>query len=135
MLLRHYALIIIITFLLEALILFRNWYLMNLFHHYMGSLRMLIVFLCLLPFWKFEIPDKNIGLLFCFSLSMGFLANFFMTLSLNKANIVFYNNWFTISCTICHTLKFFFLKEKVSIKQWILIMVSFFGIFLIGFIL
>lgn len=101
----------------------------------MGSLRMLIVFLCLLPFWKFEIPDKKYWIpLFCFSLSMGFLANFFMTLSLNKANIIspiIIGSQLAVPFAIL--LSSFFLKEKVSIKQWVFIMVSFFGIFLIGF--
>ncbi len=33
----------------------------------MGSLRMLIVFICLIPFWKFRIPERKYWLpLFCF---------------------------------------------------------------------
>ena len=55
----------------------------------MGSLRMLVVFICLLPFWKFKIPDRQYWLpLFCFSIAMGFLANVFMY-KVDKSFIVF----------------------------------------------
>jgi len=55
----------------------------------MGSLRMFIVFICLIPFWKFKIPEKKYWLpLFFFSICMGFMVNLFMTLSLNEAAIV-----------------------------------------------
>ena len=96
---------------------------------------MFIVFICLLPFWRFEIPNKKYWFpLFCFSLSMGFLANVFMTMSLNQANIVspiIIGSQLAIPFAML--LSSFFLKEKVSIKQWVFIIISFFGIFLIGF--
>ena len=38
----------------------------------MASIRMGIVFICLIPFWKFKIPEKKYYIrLFGFSLSMG----------------------------------------------------------------
>ena len=90
MILRHYVLILIITFLFGSAypvqkVIFNE----NVPPLLMGSLRMLVVFICLLPFWKFKIPDRKYWLpLFCFSIAMGFFANVFMTLSLNEAKIV-----------------------------------------------
>ena len=93
----------------------------------MGSLRMLVVFICLSPFWRFRIPKKKYWLpLLFFSISMGFLANVFMTLSLNEANIVspiIIGSQLAVPFAIL--LSSFFLKEKVSIKKWALISVSY----------
>ena len=134
--LKHYLLILIITILFGSAypvqkVIFNE----NVPPLLMGSLRMLIVFLCLIPFWKFKIPDKQYWLpLFCFSISMGFLANVFMTLSLNTAKIVspiIIGSQLAIPFAIL--LSSFFLKEKVSLKKWLLIFVSFIGIILLGF--
>ena len=55
----------------------------------MASIRMGIVFLCLIPFWRFEIPKKKYFLpLLGFSLSMGAGVFTFMNLALQKASIV-----------------------------------------------
>ena len=136
MLLRHYFLILIATFLFGSAypvqkVIFNE----NVPPLLMGSLRMLVVFVFLIPFWKFRIPDRKhwIPLAF-FSISMGFLANVFMTLSLNEANIVspiIIGSQLAVRFAIL--LSSIFLKEKVSIKKWILIFVSFFGIILLGF--
>ena len=134
--LKHYLLILIITILFGSAypvqkVIFNE----NVPPLLMGSLRMLVVFLCLVPFWKFKIPDKQYWLpLFCFSISMGFLANVFMTLSLNTAKIVspiIIGSQLAIPFAIL--LSSFFLKEKVSLKKWLLIFVSFIGIILLGF--
>ena len=136
MLVRHYLLILIITFLFGSAypvqkVIFNE----NVPPLLMGSLRMLVVFVCLIPFWKFKIPDRKYWLpLLFFSISMGFLANVFMTLSLNEANIVspiIIGSQLAVPFAIL--LSSLFLKEKVSIKKWILIFVSFFGIILLGF--
>ena len=136
MLLRHYFLILIITFLFGSAypvqkVIFNE----NVPPLLMGSLRMLVVFVCLLPFWRFRIPEKKYWLpLLFFSISMGFLANVFMTLSLNEANIVspiIIGSQLAVPFAIL--LSSFFLKEKVSIKKWVLIFISFFGIILLGF--
>ena len=136
MLLRHYFLILIITFLFGSAypvqkVIFNE----NVPPLLMGSLRMLVVFICLLPFWRFRIPEKKYWLpLLFFSISMGFLANVFMTLSLNEANIVspiIIGSQLAVPFAIL--LSSFFLKEKVSIKKWVLIFISFFGIILLGF--
>ena len=119
MLLRHYFLILIITFLFGSAypvqkVIFNE----NVPPLLMGSLRMLVVFICLLPFWRFRIPEKKYWLpLLFFSIAMGFLANVFMTLSLNEANIVspiIIGSQLAVPFAIL--LSSFFLKEKVSIK-------------------
>jgi len=101
----------------------------------MGSLRMLIVFICLIPFWRFKIPNKRYWLpLFLFSICMGFMTNFFMTLSLKKAAIVspmIIGSQLAIPFAIL--LSSFFLKEKVNYKKWILIFSSFFGVSILSF--
>ena len=136
MILRHYVLILIITFLFGSAypvqkVIFNE----NVPPLLMGSLRMLVVFLCLLPFWKFKIPDRKYWLpLFCFSIAMGFLANVFMTLSLNEAKIVspiIIGSQLAVPFAIL--LSSLFLGEKVSLKKWLLIIISFFGIILLGF--
>ena len=133
---KHYLFLILITFLfgsaypVQKLIINEN-----VPPILMGSLRMLIVFICLIPFWKFRIPKRRYWLpLFCFSICMGFMTNFFMPLSLNKANIVspiIIGSQLSIPFALL--LSSFFLKEKVNLKKWILIFTSFFGVFLIGF--
>ena len=101
----------------------------------MGSLRMLIVFICLIPFWRFKIPNKRYWLpLFLFSICMGFMTNFFMTLSLKKAAIVspiIIGSQLAIPFAIL--LSSFFLKEKVNYKKLILIFSSFFGVSILSF--
>jgi O-acetylserine/cysteine efflux transporter len=101
----------------------------------MGSLRMLIVFICLIPFWRFKIPNKRYWLpLFIFSICMGFMTNFFMTLSLKAAAVVspiIIGSQLAIPFAIL--LSSFFLKEKVNYKKWILIFSSFFGVILLSF--
>ena len=62
MLLRHYFLILGITIIFGSAypiqkVIFNE----NVPPLLMGSLRMFVVFICLLPFWKFKIPKKNIG--------------------------------------------------------------------------
>jgi O-acetylserine/cysteine efflux transporter len=100
-----------------------------------GSLRMFILFICLLPFCKFKIPDRRYFLpLIGFSLSMGFGVIFFLNLSLGKANFVapiIIGAQLAIPFAILASS--IFLGEKVNTKQWLLILISFFGIFLIGY--
>ena len=136
MFIRHYFLILIIMILFGSAypvqkLIFNE----NVPPLLMGSLRMLVVFICLIPFWKFKIPDKKYWLpLFCFSICMGFMANVFMTLSLDRASIVspiIIGSQLAIPFAIL--LSSLFIKEVVSLKKWVLIFVSFFGIVLLGF--
>jgi O-acetylserine/cysteine efflux transporter len=96
---------------------------------------MLIVFICLIPFWKFKIPEKKYWLpLFFFSICMGFMANLFMTLSLKEAAIVspiIIGSQLAIPFAVL--LSSFFLKEKVSLKKWFFIFTSFVGVSILSF--
>jgi O-acetylserine/cysteine efflux transporter len=100
-----------------------------------GSLRMFILFACLLPFCKFKFPDKKYVLpLMGFSLSMGFGVFFFLNLSLGEATFVapiIIGAQLAIPFAILASS--IFLGEKVVMKQWLLVLISFVGIFLIGY--
>ena len=100
-----------------------------------GSLRMFILFIFLLPFCKIKVPDKKFFLsLLGFCLSMGFGVFFFLNLSLREATFVapiIIGAQLAIPFALLTSS--IFLGEKVNTKQWLLILVSFFGIFLIGY--
>jgi O-acetylserine/cysteine efflux transporter len=100
-----------------------------------GSLRMFILFIFLIPFCKFKIPDRKYFLpLIGFSLTMGFGVFFFLNLSLGEATFVapiIIGAQLAIPFAILASS--IFLGEKVNTKQWLLIIISFFGIFLIGY--
>jgi len=100
-----------------------------------GSLRMFILFICLIPFCKFKIPDKKYFYpLAGFSLSMGFGVIFFLNLSLGRATFVapiIIGSQLAIPFAILASSVF--LGEKANMRQWLLILISFLGIFLIGY--
>ena len=133
---KHYFLLLLITFLFgSAYPVQKLIFNQNVPPILMGSLRMFIVFVCLIPFWKFKIPEKKYWLpLFLFSICMGFMANLFMTLSLNEAAIVspiIIGSQLAIPFAVL--LSSFFLKEKVSIKKWFFIFTSFIGVSILSF--
>ena len=136
MLKKHYLLLLLITFLFgSAYPVQKLIFNQNVPPILMGSLRMLIVFICLIPFWKFKIPKKKYWLpLFFFSICMGFMANLFMTLSLKEAAIVspiIIGSQLAIPFAVL--LSSFFLKEKVSLKKWFFIFTSFVGVSILSF--
>ena len=100
-----------------------------------GSLRMFILFVFLVPFCKFKVPNKKYFLpLVGFSLTMGFGVIFFLNLSLGEATFVapiIIGAQLAIPFALLTSS--IFLGEKVNTKQWLLILVSFLGIFLIGY--
>jgi len=133
---KHYFWIILITFLFGSAyplqkIIFNN----SVPPILMGSLRMLIVFIFLIPYWKFKIPPKKYWLpLLGFSIFMGVGTNFFMNLSIYNSNVVssiIIGSQLAIPFGIL--LSSIFLKENVSFKKWFFIFTSFFGIILIAF--
>jgi O-acetylserine/cysteine efflux transporter len=133
---KHYLLLLLITFLFgSAYPVQKLIFNQNVPPILMGSLRMLIVFICLIPFWKFKIPEKKYWLpLFFFSICMGFMANLFMTLSLKEAEIVspiIIGSQLAIPFAVL--LSSFFLKEKVSLKKWFFIFTSFVGVSILSF--
>ena len=133
---KHYLLLLLITFLFgSAYPVQKLIFNQNVPPILMGSLRMLIVFICLIPFWKFKIPEKKYWLpLFFFSICMGFMANLFMTLSLKEAAIVspiIIGSQLAIPFAVL--LSSFFLREKVSLKKWFFIFTSFVGVSILSF--
>ena len=133
---KHYLLLLLITFLFgSAYPVQKLIFNQNVPPILMGSLRMLIVFICLIPFWKFKIPEKKYRLpLFFFSICMGFMANLFMTLSLKEAAIVspiIIGSQLAIPFAVL--LSSFFLNEKVNFKKWFFIFTSFVGVSILSF--
>jgi len=101
----------------------------------MASLRMGIVLILLIPFWKFRIPEKKyMPSLIAFSISMGVLVYVFMTLSLYYSSIispVIVGSQLAIPFGVLASA--IMLNENISSKKWILIFTSFIGILIIFF--
>ena len=101
----------------------------------MASLRMGIVLILLIPFWKFRIPEKKyISSLIAFSISMGVMVYVFMTLSLYYSSIispVIVGSQLAIPFGVLASS--IMLNENISSKKWILIFTSFVGILIIFF--
>jgi O-acetylserine/cysteine efflux transporter len=101
----------------------------------MASLRMGIVLIILIPFWRFKIPNKkHLPSLIAFSISMGVLVYVFMTLSLYHSSIispVIVGSQLAIPFGVL--LSGLMLGEKISQKKWVLVFCAFFGIVIIFF--
>ena len=101
----------------------------------MASLRMGIVLILLIPFWKFRIPKKKyMPSLIAFSFSMGVMVYVFMTLSLYYSSIispVIVGSQLAIPFGVLASS--IMLNENISSKKWILIFTSFVGILIIFF--
>ena len=101
----------------------------------MASLRMGIVLIILIPFWRFKMPEKRYILsLVAFSIFMGVMVYSFMTLSLYYSSIispVIVGSQLAIPFGILASA--IILNENISSKKWILIFTSFIGILIIFF--
>ena len=101
----------------------------------MASLRMGIVLILLIPFWKFRLPEKKyMPSLIAFSISMGVMVYVFMTLSLYYSSIispVIVGSQLAIPFGVLASA--IMLNENISSKKWILIFTSFIGILIIFF--
>jgi O-acetylserine/cysteine efflux transporter len=101
----------------------------------MASLRMGIVLILLIPFWKFKIPEKKyLPALIIFSISMGVMVYVFMTLALYHSTIIspiIVGSQLAIPFGILASA--ILLGENVSSKKWIFIFTSFAGIIIIFF--
>ena len=100
-----------------------------------GALRMGIVFVCLIPFCKFYIPEKKYLLpLMGFSICFGIAVNFFLYFSIHVSSILApITIGAQLSIPFGIILSSIFLKESISYKKWILIITSFLGIVLLAF--
>ena len=101
----------------------------------MASLRMGLVLIILIPFWRFKIPEKKyFGPLIAFSVSMGVLVYEFMNLSLYYSSIIspiIVGSQLAIPFGILASA--LILKENISSIKWILIFTAFIGIMIIFF--
>ena len=101
----------------------------------MASLRMGLVLILLIPFWRFKIPEKKyIPSLIAFSIFMGVMVYSFMTLSLYYSSIispVIVGSQLAIPFGILASA--IMLNENISSKKWVLIFSSFIGILIIFF--
>ncbi len=100
-----------------------------------GALRMAVVFICLVPFFKFYIPKKKFIIpLIGFSICFGVAVNMFLYLSINASSILApITIGAQLSIPFGIILSSIFLNEKISYKKWLLIMTSFFGIVVLAF--
>ncbi len=96
---------------------------------------MAVVFICLVPFFKFDIPEKKYVIpLIGFSICFGVGANLFLYLSINASSILApITIGAQLSIPFGIILSSIFLNEKISYKKWLLIMTSFFGIVILAF--
>ena len=101
----------------------------------MASLRMGIVLIILIPYWKFKITEKKyLPSLIFFSISMGVMVYVFMTLSLFYSSIispVIVGSQLAIPFGVM--LSALMIGENISLKKWFLIFCAFFGILIIFF--
>jgi len=101
----------------------------------MASLRMGIVLILLIPFWRFKIPEKKyFPSLIAFSISMGVMVYVFMTLALYHSTIispVIVGSQLAIPFGILASAVM--LSENISKKKWMLIFSAFTGIMIIFF--
>ena len=101
----------------------------------MASLRMGLVFIILIPFWRFKLPEKKyFKSLIAFSISMGVLVYVFMNLSLYYSSIIspiILGSQLAIPFGILASA--IMLGENISSKKWLLIFSAFLGILIIFF--
>ncbi|MDC0078562.1 DMT family transporter [Candidatus Pelagibacter sp.] len=101
----------------------------------MASLRMGLVLIILIPFWKLRIPDKKyFAPLMAFSISMGVMVYVFMNLSLYYSSIIspiIVGSQLAIPFGILASA--LMLGENISSKKWVLIFTAFVGIIIIFF--
>ena len=101
----------------------------------MASLRMGIVLILLIPFWRFKLPEKEyLKPLIAFSICMGVMVYVFMNLSLYNSSIIspiIVGSQLAIPFGILASA--FMLDENISSKKWVFIFSAFIGIFIIFF--
>jgi O-acetylserine/cysteine efflux transporter len=100
-----------------------------------SALRVLIIFLVILPFFRFKIPQKNLLIpLLTFSLTMGIGVYVTLYLALDASSLVSPIIIGTqLSVPFGLILSFVFLKEKISLKKWLLILFAFIGVIIVAY--
>jgi O-acetylserine/cysteine efflux transporter len=101
----------------------------------MASLRMGLVLIILIPFWRFKVPErKYFPALINFSISMGVMVYVFMNLSLYHSTIIspiIVGSQLAIPFGILASA--LIIKENISSKKWVFIFTAFIGIIIIFF--
>ena len=101
----------------------------------MASLRMGMVLIILIPFWKFRLPEKKYWPpVIAFSICMGVMVYVFMNLSLYYSTFispVILGSQLAIPFGILASA--IMIKENISFKKWLLILLAFIGILIIFF--
>ena len=101
----------------------------------MASLRMGLVLLILIPFWRFKIPNrKYIKSLIFFSISMGVMVYVFMNLSLKNSSFIspiIIGAQLAIPFGVLASA--LMLNENISMKKWFYVFASFVGIVIVFF--
>ena len=101
----------------------------------MASLRMGMVLIILIPFWKFRLPEKKYWPpVIAFSICMGVMVYVFMNLSLYYSTFispVILGSQLAIPFGILASA--IMIKENISFKKWLLILIAFVGILIIFF--
>ncbi len=101
----------------------------------MASLRMGMVMLLLIPFWKFKIPDKKyLKSLILFSFSMGVMVYVFMNLSLKNSSFIspiIIGAQLAVPFAVLLSAKM--IGESISTKKWMYVILAFVGIIIVFF--
>tara|TARA_B100000029_G_scaffold496642_1_gene563228 strand:+ start:26 stop:847 length:822 start_codon:yes stop_codon:yes gene_type:complete len=101
----------------------------------MASLRMGMVMLLLIPFWKFKIPDKKyLKSLILFSISMGVMVYVFMNLSLKHSSFIspiIIGAQLAVPFAVLLSAKM--IGESISTKKWMYVILAFVGIIIVFF--
>ena len=100
----------------------------------MGSLRVLCLFIIILPFFKYKIPRHNFSILLLFSISMGFIVYGSLYLALDFSSFlapILIGTQLAVPFGLI--LSLFILNEKISYKKWILIFTSLIGIVILAY--
>ena len=100
-----------------------------------SSLRVLIIFIVILPFFKIKLPSKKLILpLLIFSMSMGIGVYVSLYFALDISSLVspiIIGTQLTVPFGLI--LSFIFLNEKISIKKCFLIFFAFIGIVIVSY--
>ena len=101
----------------------------------MASLRMGLVLIILIPFWKFKIPEKKyLQPLFAFSISMGVLVYVFMNLSLKYSSFIspiIIGSQLAIPFGVLASS--LMIGENITLKKWFFVFTALIGIVIVFF--
>jgi len=100
-----------------------------------SALRVLIIFIGILPFFRFKFPTKKLIIpLLAFSITMGIGVYITLYLALDISSLVspiIIGTQLTVPFGLI--LSFIFLNENINIKKWILIFSAFIGVIIVAF--